>query len=79
LPRRQLQVEDRITGSPAAVSGSGWFGRNIPERLGNFHHRTRARFWKFPPCLLKVINDLLNDFPKLLVNLDRIVTVNSGD
>ncbi len=47
--------------------------------LGYFHHRPRPHRRKLPPCLLKVIDDLLNDFPKLLVNLDRIVTVNSSD
>ena len=47
--------------------------------LGYFRHRPRSRGRKFPPYLLKVIYDLLNDFPKLLVNLDRIVTVNPSD
>src|SRR4051812_42237449 len=47
--------------------------------LGHFHHRPRSRGWKFPPCLLKMIKDLLNDFSKLLVNRDRIVTVNPSD
>lgn len=49
------------------------------NRLGYLHHRPRPCGGKFPPSLLKVIDDLLNDCPKFLVNFDRIVAMNSGD
>jgi hypothetical protein len=49
------------------------------EGQGFFHHRSRSRSWKLSPCPLKVIDDFLNDFSKLFVYRDRIVTVNSSD
>ncbi len=54
--------------------------RRIPRRLlGNVHHWPRPDGGKLAPFLLKAIDDFLDDFSKLLVNFDGIVTVNSGD
>jgi hypothetical protein len=35
--------------------------------------------WQFAPGLLKVIDDLLNNFAKLLIDFDRIVPMNACD
>src|SRR5687768_13262764 len=39
---------------------------NLWPLLVHFHHWPRPRRWKFAAGLLKVINDLLNNFPKFL-------------
>ena len=72
--------------SPSRTA-SGWIPslsatRALRQRsicLRYSHHRPGPCSGELPPSLLKVIDDLLNDFPKLLINLDRIVTMNSGD
>jgi hypothetical protein len=52
---------------------------SLQTLLRYVHHRPRPWDGKFLPILLKAIDDLLNDFPKLLIHFDGIVTVNSGD
>ncbi len=49
------------------------------DRLRDLHHRSRSCGWEFTPRLLKVVDYFLNDFPKLLVDFDRVVAVNSSD
>jgi hypothetical protein len=47
--------------------------------LQDFHHRSNFRGRKLSSRLLEVIDDILNDFAQLPVNLDGIVAVDAGN
>ena len=49
------------------------------ERGYYLPHRPPSRAGERPARLLKTVDDLLDDFAKFLVDLDRIVAVDAGD